>query len=138
MTHYIYALKDPDTKEVRYIGETCNMAHRYAGHLGKSDGTDKCKWIQCLKSNGKLPVMDVVEVTTRDKKREREEYWIAYFKGAGFSLLNSENWGGGREGAGRPTKYGEPVKRIMSQVPQSKVDEHKAMVKAWLKQFEVK
>ncbi len=44
--------------------------------------------------------------------------------------------GGKREGAGRHLKYGEPVKRITTQVPQSKADKFKTMVAKWLKQFE--
>lgn len=46
--------------------------------------------------------------------------------------------GGKREGSGRKLKYGEPVKRLMFQVPESKAEELTTKVKAMLKRWEVK
>lgn len=34
----IYALCDPDTNEVRYIGQTVNMAMRLQGHMADASG----------------------------------------------------------------------------------------------------
>jgi hypothetical protein len=44
--------------------------------------------------------------------------------------------GGAREGAGRKQKYGEPIVRITSQVPESKAEEFKKKVAAILKKWE--
>lgn len=44
--------------------------------------------------------------------------------------------GGKREGAGRPKKYGETLKRIVFYIPESKVNEIKTLVKQKLISYE--
>ena len=44
--------------------------------------------------------------------------------------------GGKREGAGRPKKYGEPLKRMVIYCPQSKEIELKQLINEKLKHYE--
>lgn len=44
--------------------------------------------------------------------------------------------GGKREGAGRPKKYGENLKRIVFYIPESKVNELREIIKTKLKTYE--
>jgi hypothetical protein len=45
--------------------------------------------------------------------------------------------GGKREGSGAKPRYNEPTKSISIRVPESKVEEVKAIVKEYLKQFKI-
>lgn len=46
--------------------------------------------------------------------------------------------GGKREGAGRPKKYGEALKRLVIYCPESKTNEIKTLIKTKLKDYETK
>jgi len=45
---------------------------------------------------------------------------------------------GNRNGAGRPLKYGEPVKKVTMEFPESKIYEIKQKIKLILKKYIVK
>jgi hypothetical protein len=49
--------------------------------------------------------------------------------------MKKENRGGSRKGSGAKPRYSEPTKSISLRVPESKVEEVKAIVKEYLKQF---
>lgn len=46
--------------------------------------------------------------------------------------------GGERKGSGRPLKYGEPVKKVTMEFPESKITEIKQKIKLILKKYIVK
>ncbi len=88
-TIYIYALKDPTTNEIRYVGKTNNPTNRYAGHLSdKNNRLHKTRWINTLKENGLLPVIEILECASRDNWKERERYWIKKCRSEGANLTN--------------------------------------------------
>lgn len=86
----IYALVDPDTKEVRYIGRTGQLHTRLVGHLNdaKRETTAKDIWIQSLLCQGKKPEMIVIEDVSKENMQEKEMYWILHYASQGHDLVN--------------------------------------------------
>lgn len=69
---FIYALCDPDTNKVRYIGQSKNPGVRYSQHCRESGDTPKGEWIANLRSNGRLPTMRILLAAPRDEIAEYE------------------------------------------------------------------
>lgn len=53
--HYIYALTEPDTGEIRYIGQTPNPEQRFRRHSYSKSGSPVRRWIRSLALTGKTP-----------------------------------------------------------------------------------
>lgn len=98
----IYALLDPRTQEVRYIGRTGNLKQRYQDHLkGRiaPPGTDvrgaesssKRNWIYDLLSLGLKPIPAILQVVeTGPLVVEWEGRYVAHGIQQGWPLLNVE------------------------------------------------
>jgi hypothetical protein len=85
----IYALTDPDSGEVRYVGRTTNnLWQRYSQHLmGVSKATKP--WVQALRPLQKVPSLKILEEgVSVEGAGVRERYWISYWLEQGASLLN--------------------------------------------------
>lgn len=91
---YIYQLESPEGL-VRYVGATTNPQRRYQEHLdGFRQGRSLKKWVQGLKSNGKVPRMHILEETTNALWQRREKHWIAFYRQKiGKILLNKQAGG---------------------------------------------
>ena len=76
----IYALTDPRTGQVRYVGKTRNLAKRLLGHMDEAlrDDTHKARWIRALKRLGLKPGHLILEVVNGDAD-EAERAWIKKF-----------------------------------------------------------
>lgn len=88
---YIYALIDPRTNAVRYIGKTHNVLGRFRGHCKGKGPTYSAKWIRQLAAEGLRPIVEVVEVVNSGVQADweaAERQWIANFKLMGFKLTN--------------------------------------------------
>lgn len=100
MTVYIYALIDPDTGELRYIGATDNIVRRMreilAPNLSKS--RKRAEWIIELKAEGKQPNLSILETCPEAEAVLVERKWIARYRELGAPLLNVHVGG---EGGGR-------------------------------------
>lgn len=97
MIVYIYALLDPDTDEVRYIGKTNDLNKRMSGHCrtDQKSKTHKAKWINKLIASGKTPKMLVIEECTLDTWEEVECRWIAHYRAVNKRLTNIADGGRG-------------------------------------------
>lgn len=95
----IYALTDPRTDEVRYIGRTSKLWQRYDNHRNPltKDLTPKALWLKELRSLGLYPGLIELEtlpftftMTTKPlfTPVELERYWIQSFKMLGANLTN--------------------------------------------------
>lgn len=104
-TTYIYALLDPRTGEVRYVGKTVNIAERLYGH--KHDAvchrskTHNCTWIRSLLAAGYEPEVVILEEVDSDSWAEAEAKWIAHYRSLGARLNNHTDGGEGAPGCKR-------------------------------------
>ena len=97
MNVFIYALQDPITKEVRYIGKTKNPKMRFYNHMNKrhNEKTHKRNWIESLKSKKLKPIMIIIDEVNNDSWQFWEKYWINQFIVWGFNLVNHTSGGDG-------------------------------------------
>jgi hypothetical protein len=88
----IYALVDPDSGEVRYVGQTKNVWKRYGTHLTMMQGSvAKQGWFLELQQRQQLPVLKILEAAVeRSQAKIREQWWINYYRGDGADLVNAK------------------------------------------------
>jgi hypothetical protein len=96
----IYALADPATDEIRYVGKTKRpIADRYSDHLEEgrmNDGTPRGEWIKSLIDQGIAPRLIVLEsVEGRKEGNDIEKREIARCREAGYALVNVTAGGDG-------------------------------------------
>lgn len=93
----IYALVDPITKEIKYVGCTTQSLKKRLSHHSRffnyKNGTKsdkKMKWCEDLfKQNLKPEIFELDRCSEADKII-LENYWIAQFKAWNFNLLNQK------------------------------------------------
>jgi group I intron endonuclease len=112
----IYALQDPRTHEVRYVGLGSNWKKRSSTHLQNwclNNDYPVYRWIKKLFRLGLKPyiicVQEFGDISFQDLK-EAEKYWIRYFKSNGSHLLNCTDGGDGMVGY----KFSEESRKKMS------------------------
>jgi hypothetical protein len=91
MTRYIYALLDPDTDDVRYIGITgTTPEQRYREHVSSKSKpvTPRDFWMNGLIKQGKKPKLLVLE---QNVGINDEAKWIKHYIQQGASLVNSSS-----------------------------------------------
>jgi len=85
---FIYAMCEPITGLVRYVGATEWLPQRAHNHMnGESDCTRR--WIDRLMRKGLIPSFCVLDVVPLAKARTCESWWIAYYRRHG-ALLNKD------------------------------------------------
>jgi hypothetical protein len=95
---FIYALVDPRTDEVRYIGKTKHLGRRLRDHQDESVEGKKShrhNWIRQMLAEGHSPQMVLIESGFGEAWRERESFWIDSLRES-CRLLNMRNGGDGR------------------------------------------
>jgi len=96
---YIYALVDPFTSIVRYVGKSNNPNARLRRHI--KDGKDNTKsdhktnWIAKIIRLGKIPELRILEICDYNNWKIRERYWIKKLRDSGCDLTNSKDGGEG-------------------------------------------
>lgn len=89
--HYVYALRDPISDEVRYIGITENIKVRFRQHLNPSINGEHIRWISGLQAEGLIPSLKILEQCENEiDARAREKHWVEYYKDQGATLTNSQ------------------------------------------------
>jgi hypothetical protein len=97
----IYALCNPVTGAVRYIGKTINPVKRYNKHLHQGNPHMR-NWIAKLKRMGQQPTFKIIETLEDNVSWEdRERYWIRHYQEKGCDLINCDSGGTGGK---TPTK----------------------------------
>lgn len=95
----VYALCEPDTKAVRYIGKTVNLKARIARYrCGKHHSPHLKNWIAKLGRQGKWPEVKLLE-TCLFGLGEAEKHWIKHGRERGWDLINATDGGD----SGRPS-----------------------------------
>lgn len=94
MKIFIYALKNPDTNEIRYVGKTKNLLKkRLYEHCTKRNllsKTHKNFWIKSLLELNKKPVIELLEICSSNNWKEREIFWITQFNNLTNTTLGGE------------------------------------------------
>lgn len=77
----IYALKDPGTNDIRYVGKTVNLKNRMNRHkrdaLSGNTAIRRNAWLRSLLHKNQEPVIQILEETNETEWAERERYYIA-------------------------------------------------------------
>lgn len=98
----IYALSDPRTGLVRYVGKTFKAAAlRLSDHLSEMRSgarTYKAQWLRGLLAVGERPRLSVLEMGDGDGWAEAERRWIASMRATGAPLTNLTDGGDGTPG----------------------------------------
>lgn len=105
---FIYGLLDPDSYELKYIGQSKQGIRRYNILLSKHSverAFPKDVWIKSLIKNGKLPLFKILEVCDFDQVDQKEIYWINKHK---ETVLNIALGGVGGN-TGKSKKLWKPV-----------------------------
>jgi hypothetical protein len=100
----IYVLRDPRTNEIRYVGKTVqSLVRRLSAHILRSANkrTHRDCWIAGVLMAGLTPRIEEVDVAGDDWE-EKERFWIAHFRAAGFDLTNQTDGGEGTPGLEMP------------------------------------
>lgn len=103
-TGFIYALICPESKEIRYIGQTIQkLKRRLQKHISttKNKVTNKIHlnhknaWIQGLIIRNQIDNLKVelIEEVNIESLNDREIFWIAYYNNEGYNLTNSTTGG---------------------------------------------
>lgn len=108
----IYCLKDPLDSSIRYVGVTkFPIQQRLAGHIREKGRAYKCRWVQKLLSEGRAPVIEILETAHKRDWQTAEIRWISKMRGKGAKLTNTTAGGFGL----LDVKHSEETKRKMSQ-----------------------
>jgi hypothetical protein len=96
----IYALKDPDSHAIRYVGKTITAltirlhSHKYKARSGSS-GTAVALWVRELLCSGKTPIIEALEAVGSERWQDAERRWITTLRNNGCDLLNMHPGGNG-------------------------------------------
>lgn len=87
---YVYALGDPRTQQVHYIGQAKNVYRRFAQHLNEPHrNKGKDTWMDDIKAAGIVPTLAILESNIDPSViDERERYWIKRHLAQGAPLTN--------------------------------------------------
>lgn len=93
----IYALVDPETDEVRYIGKTNQLlSARLGAHLLERANCHRCHWIAQLAARELKPRIEVLETIEGLMPWQPSEiFWIAWAQRNGARLTNNTSGGDG-------------------------------------------
>lgn len=96
-TTFIYALCEPGTRTVRYIGKADNVTRRFKKHLKSSIDNDNHlgAWLRMLRSRGEIPNLVVLSEVLFETWKEEEIRYISAAKMLGMDLTNAVAGGGG-------------------------------------------
>lgn len=96
---FIYALTEPTTGAVRYVGWADDPKGRLSRHLLDHSSTPKALWVRSLVEAGTRPGMVILEEVAKQFWADRERWWIAHFRTVlNIPLLNMTTGGQGGYG----------------------------------------
>lgn len=100
MTVFIYALRCPESQEIRYVGKSVSPHKRLKSHISSAErlkyNHHTSRWIRKLLSSGMRPILEILEEVAEGKCwREVERRWIASAIENGWPITNSTLGGEG-------------------------------------------
>jgi len=94
-TVFIYALIDPRTDEIKYVGKTNNLKARLSKHINRKLKTKVSCWIRSVLKEDMLPIMEVLDEVPNSEWQFWEQHWIWLCLSWGFNLKNGTYGGDG-------------------------------------------
>lgn len=86
---YIYALVDPFSGLVRYIGKSVRPRERLVNQCNERANTHRCHWIQSVLAKGSRPLQVIVAVVPAGGDWQSvERAWIQVARELGWPLVN--------------------------------------------------
>lgn len=134
--HYIYALRDEDNGDIRYVGKTNNLRARRKAHkycTSRNRNSELRGWLNSLSER---PLMTVLQVCDESTWSAAEKEWIAYLRSIGVGLLNLSS-GGASPKEGVVRKHSEATKERLRTVRQAQLlddsyrERHRNGVRKW-------
>jgi hypothetical protein len=118
----VYALTDPRTGEVRYIGMTVRtLKARLRDHLRDLRREDhRTRWIRSLIADGVRPEIKELEVVRVGEREAAEQRWVSFYRVQGARLVNSTKGGAGTLGYKRSAEDRQRIgerSRLLFQQP---------------------
>lgn len=98
MRYFIYALIDPNTNQIRYIGKTYNIKKRLTNHLLPSQlvkNTRKNNWLKKLLKSKQFPILKILCKCKLKNVNKLEKKYITYYQNLGYNLTNGTKGGDG-------------------------------------------
>lgn len=100
MTTYIYALRCPESGDIRYIGKSVNPQKRLSAHISAAMNHayrhHTSNWIRKLSGSNLAPSVEILEkIPVGQSWREVERRWIREGRDKGWPLTNSTSGGEG-------------------------------------------
>lgn len=125
---YIYALVDPRTQLIRYVGKTNNLATRLRRHRTENGRSLRHCWLGELRELGLQPRLLVLQLVSGDWQAA-EKKWIARLRAEGHDLFNVNKGGTGASGSA-PTeetraRISEGVRKAWQKHPRKLSKEHR-------------
>ena len=102
-TTFIYALLDPETLSIRYIGKSSNPAGRLRQHIRDAfkERNYKANWIRSLLGIGMQPTLQIVDEVNVSEWQAAEAAYIEFYRSEGCAITNGspggEGWGSGKD-----------------------------------------
>ena len=96
-TTFIYALCEPGTFDVRYVGKSNTPKRRFRTHLRSAYFEDnyKARWIRRLLAEDKKPDMTILVECELPEWEFWEKYYVKTLRDSGFRLTNATEGGDG-------------------------------------------
>lgn len=88
-TKYLYILIDPNTRQVRYIGQSSSPKRRLAHHYRDGRNAAKHQWFDELRERNQEPILKIVgECDDHNRIHEIEKWLVQHLLSNGTPLLN--------------------------------------------------
>lgn len=111
---YIYALIDPTTNEIRYIGKSDAPERRFKEHVDRQACPDsyKANWIKKLRSKNLMPGLKILAICEEGIWPSIECGAIAYARKLGMRLTNMAEGGLGNKGTTKTPAQKDKIRRV--------------------------
>ena len=122
---FIYALIDPTTDKIRYIGKSNNPKQRLLRHIKDVYKTISYKnsWLRSLLSNNLYPELFILDEVSYEEWQFWEQHYISLYKYYGYTLTNMTI--GGESGNNNKESLLKMVRTRKSRNSYSKTDTQK-------------
>lgn len=108
----VYALLDPRSSSVRYIGRSVKPERRMAQHMCCDDDTYRSRWINSLKRAGLRPTLKILCWAEVADARRIEAKLVRIHRAKNSGLTNTTSGGDGANPGGRLTRIQALKKKI--------------------------